>query len=522
MPAKKPSASSSPTKAKTGAGPKSPTKPKSPAKPKTPASVPYVLEMEEKGNPESLDRLYIPGMSEYVEGYDAGIPQWLFISGLTIQVDKNWQAKPGDIITVGRLLDGGAVEVFAMKTLAEGEENYNFYFFSVDRKFLPDGPHALVYVVHYSGGPDRERSYPLRVMVKTDLPAGEDNDQIEDGHSGLKFSVSESVIVPGNASSGVKITLQPYPNAHPGDSCIVHWGSSIITTPVVDPLKPTVITVTYQDIVDAGDSDRQIVWLEVLDLVGNISTPSSASVTVSVNLDVTRYDGPALLNAGPIGYVDLEVLNQQPLEVQMFTPSSIGRRGDIYDVIFRAYPPKGGVIVVHRFVPIETAGRPYSAFFDYLDVRAAAGGRIQVSFVLRRSTAPFEIYSKTTHADVRGSIVRLEAPEVEGYPNDQITDDPEHIVVNCPYYAWRQPNDKISLILRYVKSVNDIIVHIETRAVGQSWPAGAPVKRLIYREQLQRFKGYQPELYYVISGTGFTRARAVDLNESLRRALTIS
>jgi hypothetical protein len=65
-------------------------------------------------------------------------------------------------------------------------------------------------------------------------------------------------------------------------------------------------------------------------------------------------------------------------------------------------------------------------------------------------------------------------------------------------------------------------VHIETRVVGPSWPAGAPVKRLIYREQLQRFKGYRPELYYVISGTNFTRARAVDLNESLRRVLTIS
>ena len=154
--------------------------------------------------------------------------------------------------------------------------------------------------------------------------------------------------------------------------------------------------------------------------------------------------------------------------------------------------------------------------------RAAAGGHIEVSFVLRRTTEPLEIYSKKTTAIVRGSIVRLEAPEVEGYPSDYIGDDPEHVIVDIPYYAWRRPTDKISLILRYVKSLNEVIVHIETRVVGPSWPAGAPVKRLIYREQLQRFKGYRPELYYVISGTNFTRARAVDLNESLRRVLTIS
>lgn len=516
MPAKKPSASSTPAKKKPGA------KPKAPTKPKAPASLPYVLELEEKDNPKNLDRLYIPGMSENVEGYDAGIAKWLFVSDLTIQVDKNWPARVGDVINVGRLLDSGAVEVLARKTLAAGEENHNVYFFGVAQKFLPDGPHALVYVVHYGGGPDRDRSYPLRVMVKTDLPAGEDDDQIGDGHSALKFSLSETVIVPGNASRGVTVTLDPYPNACSSDTCILHWGLSIMTALVIDPLRPTVILVTYQDIIQAGDSDRLNVWLEVLDLVGNISTPGSASVPVSVNLDVTKYDGPALVNAGAVGYVDLEMLNEKPLEVQMFTPAEVGRSGDMYDVMLRAYPPKGGVIVVHRFVPIETPGRPHSASFDYLDVRAAAGGHIEVSFVLRRTTEPLEIYSKKTTAIVRGSIVRLEAPEVEGYPSDYIGDDPEHVIVDIPYYAWRRPTDEISLILRYVKSLNEVIVHIETRVVGPSWPAGAPVKRLIYREQLQRFKGYRPELYYVISGTNFTRARAVDLNESLRRVLTIS
>ena len=101
MPAKKPSASSTPAKKKPGA------KPKAPTKPKAPASLPYVLELEEKDNPKNLDRLYIPGMSENVEGYDAGIAKWLFVSDLTIQVDKNWPARVGDVINVGRLLDSG-------------------------------------------------------------------------------------------------------------------------------------------------------------------------------------------------------------------------------------------------------------------------------------------------------------------------------------------------------------------------------------------------------------------------------
>ena len=66
-----------------------------------------------------------------------------------------------------------------------------------------------------------------------------------------------------------------------------------------------------------------------------------------------------------------------------------------------------------------------------------------------------------------------------------------------------------------------MILHTETQVVGQSWPVGAPVKQVFYWEQLRQFKGYSFEFYYVISSS-FTRARAIDLNESLRRILTIS
>jgi hypothetical protein len=515
MPAKKTTAAKTPTPKKAAAPLKSP------AKANVIAAEEGLLKLPKNKSPKNLDRLYIPGMSVNVAGYDAGIPEWLFASGVTVQVDKNWDAKPNDVISVGRLLGDNTVQVLATKQLKPGEEQSNYYFFAMDQKSLPDGPHALVYVVHYEGGPTYDQSYPLVTIVKTDLPAGDDKDQIEPGHSELRFSVSETVIVPANASRGVTVTCRPYPNAHPLDQVILHWGGVVITQITGGALQPTVITVTYQDIVDAGDSDRLSVWFEVIDIVGNISTPGSATLHVSVNLDITKYDGPSIVNGGPPGYVDLEFLNEQRLELQLFTPGNVGVVGDLYDVMYRAYPPKGGVKVIHKFVPIERPGRPHSAFIDYMDVRAAAEGRIETSFVLRKSAAPYELYSKKTSADVKGSIVRLGAPDVEGYPGDHIPDDPEHVIVNIPYYAWRQPTDEIALILRMVVNLNEVIVHIETQTVGASWPDGSPVKRLLYRDALQKFKGYRPELYYVIS-TGFTRARAIDLNESLRRVLTIS
>ncbi|MGF6093985.1 hypothetical protein [Pseudomonas sp. 18175] len=512
-------AAAKPTTSKAKAAPKTPAKPKPVSAPKKPATAKNLLKLKLKKNPKNLDRLSIPGMTENVDGYDGGIPAWLFESGLTFRVDKNWKAKVGDVITVGKLITPTTIEPLAVKKLVAGEEAHNFYFFSTEQKNLPDGPHALVYAVSYGDGSGDDLSYVLEVFVRTELPAGDDDDQVKPGHSGIDFSVSETVIVPGNAHT-VKVTVQPYKNVHPLDKIILHWGHVIITQPVAGAINPTVIPVTYQDIVDGGDGKRNEVWLEIIDLVGNVSTPGSAGIFVSVTLDTSKPDGPIPVNAGPSGYIDLEVVDEKPLELQMFTPSNIGLRNDIYDVTCRFYPPKGGIKVVHKYVPITTAGRPVSAFFDYLDVRAAAEGRIDTSFVLRRGAAPFEIYSKKTTAQVKGSIVRLADPSIEGYPSDVIGDDPEHVIASIPYYAWRHAADKISLILRYVRALNDVIVHIDTQPVGLSIPDGAPVRRVITRAQLQMFKGYRPELYYVID-TGFTKARAVDLNESLRRVITI-
>ncbi len=494
-------------------------KPQSPASAKKPAAPKKLLTLKPKKNPKYLDRLFIPGATENIPNYDVGVPAWLFVSGLTIEVDKNWNAKAGDIITVGKLINPTTVELIGTKTLKPGEEAHNFFYFAASSSDLPDDQYALVYVVHYGGGPQYDMSYVLKTLVKTDELGGKDPDQIAPGHQKLNFSVSEKAIVPGNAHD-VKVTVQPYENLNPTDKINLHWGHVIITQQVAGVLTPTDMAVTYQDIIDGGDSDRFEVWFEAIDLVGNVTTPGSASIFISVKLDMSKPDGPALVNAGPLGYVDLEVLAEQNLELQMFTPASIGPKGSMYDVTCRFYPPKGGVKVVHKFATIENPGRPVSVFADYLDVRATAEGRMDTSFVLRRTTPPFEIFSTKTTAQVKGSIVRLETPHVEGYPNDLIVGNPTSVIASIPYYAWRQPSDKISLILRYVRALNDVVVYIDTDVVGPSIPAGAPVKRVINQEHLQLFKGLRPEFYYVI-GTDFTKARAIDLNESLRRVLTI-
>lgn len=461
--------------------------------------------------PKTLDRLFIPGMTIDVPGYDGAVPAWLLEFGLTVHIDKNWAAQPGDIIIVGDVRDPSSVTPLVAKKLEPGEELKNGYTFALQKDALPDGDWALGYVVFYGGGVDYDVSYPLHVLVKTNVPGGDDNDQAEPGHSGLKFSLSEIRFDQFNAPRGATITVQPYPNMHPLDMIFAQWSNLLLQQQVKGVGEATAINVSYSNIVEAGDGPNLLVNFYVIDLAGNVSWPSSKEEVVQVDIDPLKVDGPAFLTNDPFGYIDLERLNGENLILELYTEPGIGKAGDGYDVMLRAYPALGGVIVHRDFERIIAAGRPVPHAVPYDVIRAAAGGRVEASFVLRRRNDTNDIFSTKTSARVLGSIVRLQAPEFENYPNHIVRPIPETAIVDIPWYAWRKPTDEITLILRLVRTFNDIVVYSETRTVGSSWPSGSPVRRLIRGEDLEQFRGTSPELYYV-----YTSTRSAALSESTR------
>ncbi|WP_439855489.1 hypothetical protein [Pseudomonas yamanorum] len=470
--------------------------------------------------PKNLDRLVVPGMSQGVSGYDGGVPAWLLGRGLTVQVNKNWPAAEGDIITVGDISDPTSIKPLAIKKLQPGEQAQDQYFFTLSKTDLPDGDMQLGYVVHYGDGREYDISSPLHVLIKTDIPAGDDSGFPPEGHPALKFSLSTYEVFPPTAPLGVKATIEPYPNMHADDKLYLNWGELRIVQQVAGVGQPTVITVSHEQIIDAGDGYELLVDFYVVDVVGNVSHRRSKYLKVLVDLNESTPDGPGIITDDPVGYIDLERLAGGDLKVELYTDRNTGLVGDMYDFTFRAYPQLGGVIVHRQFLPIVQRGVPVETDVPYGVVRAAAGGRIDTRFILRKLQAPFEVPSKKTWAQVVGSIVRLEAPFFESYPDHVIDPIPDSAVIVVPWYEWRRPDDEITIILRFVKSLNDTIVFAEPRVVGSSWPAGSPVKRLIYRKDLERFAGYTPELYYVYRASGVL-ASSVDLNESLRQVVRI-
>ena len=470
------------------------------------------------GQPKQLDRLSIPGMTKNVPGYDGGVAAWLLVQGLTVVVDRNWLAKPGDVITVVSMPN---LVQLATLQLKEGDEAASYYFFSIEHKHLPDGEIRLGYVVHYIDGGE-DASYTLSVLVKTDLPGGKNNNPPFPGmgHSELKFTLSTTLVEPPDAIRGITVTVKPYPNMHARDMIHFNWAHVLITQQVAGVGQDTVFTIKHADLIEGGDGIGLLTGFYLVDMVGNRSSDASADTKVDVSLDSSKLEAPAIITNDPPGIIDIERLNGEDLPIEIFNPAAVAPAGSLYDIDFRSYPPNGGVIVHRDFERVTTAGRPVTHHVAYGVVRAAAGGRVEVRYVLRKQNPPTDLYSRTASAQVFGSVQRLEAPFFEQYPNHTVFPIPSSAVVDIPWYSTRKPTDQLTLILRYVRGLGDVVVFSETRQVGTSWPDGAPVKRLIYRADLERFSGYKPDLYYVVEPSA-VQGRSVGLNESLRQPVQI-
>ncbi|MHA6575598.1 hypothetical protein [Pseudomonas yamanorum] len=470
-----------------------------------------------EAKPKFLDQLFIPGMSPGFGNYDGGIPLRLLTHGLTVIVYKNWATKPKDKIQVVSM---PGLNVLAEKTLMPGEEADDSFAFAIPSSSLPEGSVMLGYVVHYEGGPGSDTSNPLNVRVKKTSPAGNDKNQIIPGHSELHLKPNYLEIREFQ-SRLVKVTVDPYPNMDSGDLIALKFGNYNAPRQQVSGVgKQTEITISRDGVVEAGNGNSRLVSFSVADLVGNVSTPRSGSISVLIDLDRATLAAPIFNTQDVAGFIDLERLDGKPLHVQLYLPPFQGPTGHTYYVTYRGYPKLGGIVLEEKYIPIEHEGREEDFFIPNEKVRACAGGRVEVSYQLLKTNYPPR-FSKFATAQVVDAIVRLQAPFFLQHTNHVLNPiPPDGGAVEIPWYAWRNPTDKIELILRHVlPGSNEVTLYTDRFTVGNV-PEGIPIRRLIPYKELLKFNRLTPELYYVYEPEQFLNATA-DINESERQVVQI-
>jgi hypothetical protein len=467
--------------------------------------------------PKFLDQLFIPGMSPGFANYAGGIPLRLLTHGLTVIVYKNWSAKPNDKIQVVSM---PGLNILAEKTLMPGEEADSSFAFAIPDSSLPEGGVTLGYVVHYEGGPDSDTSNPLNIRIKRTQPAGADDNQIFPGHSELNFKPNYLEIREVQ-SRLVTVTVDPYPNMDSGDLIALKFGNYNAPRQQVSGVgKQTVITISRDGIVEAGNGTSRLVSFSVADLVGNVSTPRSRNIPVLIDLDRNTLAAPIFNTQDVAGFIDLERLDGQPLHIRLYLPPYDGPAGHTYHVTYRGYPKLGGVVLEEKYITIQFAGRAEDFFIPNEKVRACAGGRMEISYLLLKTGVPTR-YSKFATAQVVDAIVRLRAPFFVNHTNHVLNPIPKDGgAVEIPWYAWRNPTDKIELILRHVlPGSNQVTLYTDRFTVGNVLE-GIPIRRLIPYSELLKFNRLTPELYYVYEPEQYLNATA-DINESERQVVQV-
>jgi hypothetical protein len=189
-------------------------------------------------------------------------------------------------------------------------------------------------------------------------------------------------------------------------------------------------------------------------------------------------------------------------------------------VTYRGYPKLGGVVLHEQYIPIEDAGRPHDFYVPNDKVRAVAGGKVEVSFILLEGRDVVG-YSKIASAAVQDAIIRLQPPFFLRYPSHVVNPIPSKgAAVEIPWYAWRKPTDTLALLLRYViPGSHDVILYDDTFIVGQV-PEGVAIRRVIEHIDLLKFNGCTPDLYYVYKPENIV-AHSTSLYESLRQEVQI-
>lgn len=216
------------------------------------------------------------------------------------------------------------------------EKNRFFNLMVNKEQILPEWAEVYCTVERPSG--NRSKTKPLKLRVKRSRPGEEDPNRDVEGHQGLVFFLppdldAGSHVDSARAERGVVIEVQPYENMAEWDTCIIAWGSELVTHVVTaaEVRRAFEVTITAAVINEAPDDNYLPVAMQIMDVGGNYPGPNtnanwSQIQRVNVGLGVKRPYSPFLEQAGEI--VNLEELGAAAQKVQIFVDNTFFEVGD--------------------------------------------------------------------------------------------------------------------------------------------------------------------------------------------------
>ncbi len=404
------------------------------------------LDPTDQDLPLSMAPLIIVGLQEPVEGGDGGINADMLASGSRLLCGI---APYGPPIVEGDKLDiyWGTNHVNTRFVMAaEAGTRKPLYFNQPIDHIVPGWIDPVYYVLTRFGEtvPDPPAN-SLRVLVKVSLPGGRDSSPGLPGHSNLypvqlpQDIIDNGVVDAEWARKGVPMTVPRYENITKNDVINVTWGSirlqpHTVTEEEATGLRPIVITATQDDILAGGDSSSLLVFYRPHDEVWNYSTKRSQSVTVKVDAGAWQLEAPIILEAVN-GVIDLDALNKQPVTVQLLILPPHAVADDSVTMTWIGTPPQGKPLIYTQSRLVSKVPDILEIPVPYEQVRAIAGGTVEVAFVLYKDDGGPPVSSKRTFASVVGNVSLLPEPQIREALGDTLEPDVPHATVDIEYLS---------------------------------------------------------------------------------------
>ncbi|RON49102.1 hypothetical protein BK666_07460 [Pseudomonas frederiksbergensis] len=382
--------------------------------------------------------------------------------GLKVWIPVWSQKGVGDKVEL--LLDNAMIDQHVISDAVEVNVRTTLW---VAPEAIEAGSHTLSYrVTRLNQAPEPLES-PLRLLIKLDVPGGQDQDPEEGRHSGLYMEIDPEILRDGvnedNVGDGIDITIKakpgapskiPYPDIAVGDVCTLSWGghyvfSAPVTQDQIDKpdLNPLVIHVSKQTILDTKDTGPEglAVTFRVKDRVDNVSTDWCEAAHIKVKLGTSPLPAPIISNTD--GYdLHLDTLEGEDLQVMVWAESIDEFKHEDTIIVSLAGNTYGGEPQLTQVRQTINNTPPTLVFLKLPNVAARALAKTQVScyYAVERNGAIVQT-SPSRFINFIGEIEQLAAPLVEDEEDGSLDPDLTNIEINIPFNKDFAVEDAIEL-----------------------------------------------------------------------------
>ncbi|VVE20319.1 hypothetical protein PMO31116_03072 [Pandoraea morbifera] len=194
------------------------------------------------------------------------------------------------------------------------------------------------------GDPVPIESPHVQVLVKTDVPGGNDPDQ---STWPINEGLAEAILPPGPIETvppeGLPVEIPMWENMAAGDVVTIFWGSAqgVVHRPITEAEvgQPVVVMVPEAIIIEAGAGEGVAVTYELVDKVQNWSG-RAPSAFIDVEVGDAIYDAPAVAGLNDDNELDYDGLNGDDVTVVVMKNNDMAA-GDGVSLVFQGRSYEG-------------------------------------------------------------------------------------------------------------------------------------------------------------------------------------